>query len=489
MNCTIIPRDYQIDLVDRVRGKVRAGARRVILQGATGSGKTTAAAMLVRAAVDKGSRTLLLAHRRRLIKQMAERLAQFGVPYGVLMADLPDVQDEPWAVRNSHAQVQVASRDTLFSRTIRNEWISFPPADLVLVDEAHSSLEQYATMLQHYPQAVVIGMTATPTRGDGTGLGAYFDALVCTVPTSRLVADGYLVPVSCYAPRRQADGGKRAICGDAVYHWRKFAAGRPTVLFTSKVSASKAAVAAFLAAGIPATHIDAHSTDRERDEAAAGLESGKIKVVGNVAVWGEGVDVPCLSCCVLLRLASSYVTFAQCIGRIMRPYPGKTDAVLIDHSGAVFEHGFPDEDVEWTLNPDETVDARIDRDKKAGKRKEPVCCPRCAYVYSGAVQCPQCGYALFHTPPKATPKKDALLFPVSRDEQAALEREDQERYWKTCLGIVAAKGGKVSQAFAIFKRKFPDGSTRGFRHDPQPGEMRRSVAEVFPGFVRQGVQS
>lgn len=470
---TITPRDYQIDVVDRLRAKVRAGARRVILQGATGSGKTTCSSMLVKAAVDKGSRVLFLAHRRRLIHQKAARLGQFGVGYGLLMA----------GEHRGGAPVQVASRDTLVSRAVRNEWIGFPPADLVVIDECHTSPEQYQTILRHYPRAVVVGLTATPTRGDGTGLGAYFDALVCTVPTSRLVAAGHLVPVDCYAPQRSKEGGRRRVCGDVVYHWRKYAGGRPTVLFAPKVSASKAAAAAFEAAGIPAAHLDARSTDAERDDAAAALESGKVKVVCNCAVWGEGVDVPCLACCVLLRLASSYVTFAQCAGRVMRPFPGKERAVLIDHGGAVLEHGFPDEDVEWSLDESETVDERVRRAKKDGKRKEPVCCPRCAYLYAGAA-CPQCGYAPFRQPPKQVAKKDALLFPVDKGDAAALERADRERYWQTCLGIAAGKGGKVAQAFAMFKRRYPDASTRGFRHDPQPGEMRRPVVEVFPGFSR-----
>lgn len=469
----IQPRDYQIDVVDRLRRAVAAGARRVILQGATGSGKTTCSSMLVKAALEKQKRVLFLAHRRRLIEQKAERLEQFGVPYGILMA----------GEHRSNHPVQIASRDTLFSRAVRNGWIGFPPADLVIVDECHTSLNQYADMMRQYPKAVIVGLTATPTRGDGSGLGGYFDDIVCTVPVSKLIEDGYIVPVSCYAPQRKADGGKRELCGDVVYHWRMYGQNKPTVLFATDTDASKSAVNAFNAAGIPAVHIDAYTNDKDRDAAIEGLESGKIKVVGNCAIWGEGVDVPCLTVCILLRLASSYITFAQCVGRIMRPYQGKERAILIDHSGAVFQHGFPDEDVTWTLDQDETVDERVQRDKKEGKRKEPICCPKCGYLYSGAMQCPACGYVLFQAPKKAK-KKDELLFEVSRDDAVNMDRADMERYWQTCLGIQANRGGKVVAAFAMFKKKYPSGSTAGFRHDPPSGSYQKPVAEVFPGFVR-----
>lgn len=472
----ITPRDYQLDVVSRARARIAAGVRRLVIQGATGSGKTTVSSMICRSAVEKQKQVLFIAHRRRLIEQKAKRLEEFGVPHGIIM------QGE----RRSNAPVQVASRDTLLSRTIRNDWMRFPNADIVIVDECHNCIsEQYQSLLDHYPHAIIIGLTATPARSDGRGLGSFFQDIVCTVPTSRLIADEWLVPVRCYAPHKSGKDCKRELSGDPVYHWKKYGENRPTVLFTTKVNYSLAACAAFNAAGIPAAHIDAHTPDAERNAVIDGLNTGKIKIVSNVGVWTEGVDVPCLSCCILLRLASSYVLFAQCIGRIMRKHPGKTDAILIDHSGAVFEHGFPDEDVEWTLSEDESIDERVKKDKEAGKRKEPVCCPRCAMLFSGSMQCPACGYLLMKKP-KDAPKVDALLFEVPREQKEAADRETKERFWKRCLAIAANRGQSFAVASGMYKRKYPEGPSREFRHYPQGNEWRRGVAEVFPQFVRQG---
>jgi DNA repair protein RadD len=468
---TVTPRDYQVDVVDRVRSKVQAGARRVILQGATGSGKTTCSSMIVRAAVEKGSRVLFLAHRRRLIEQKSQRLDQFGIPHSVLMS----------GYGRSFLPVTVASRDTLFSRSVRNDWIEPPPADLVILDECHNSPEQYQTLLAAYPKAVVVGLTATPTRGDGTGLGGYFDALVCTVPVSKLVADGYLCPVTCYAPRGQAEG-KRVLHGDPVYHWKKYADGRPTILFAATVEASKAAAAAFVADGVPAAHLDAHSTDAERDAVVASVEAGRVMVLCNVGLYTEGVDIPCLSCCILLRMASSYVVFCQATGRIMRPHPGKDRGILIDHAGAIVEHGFPDEDVEWSLDESESVDDRVKKDKKDGKRKEPICCARCALVYSGVLQCPGCGYVPL-VKPKAQPKKDSLLFEVPRDLALNRGHEERERYWTKCLAVMAHRNGTCGAAAQMFRKKYPEGPEFTFRHYPASSQWRERVADVYPQFA------
>ena len=315
-------RPYQTDVIERVRQRLRDGSKRVLIQAPTGSGKTTCSSEIIRCATLKGKRSLFLAHRRRLVQQKCERLDNFGVTYGVVMRDDPRYRPG--------APVQVASRDTLISRGVRNDWIGLPPADLVIVDEArHGMSDGYAGLIDRYPDAVVIGLDATPARSDGRGLGDFYQALECTAPTSQLIREGFLVPVRCYAPDRKK-GQRRGLHGDPVANWRLYGEGRPTVLFTTRVAESRAVCDAFNAENIPAAHIDAHTPDRERDQVVARLRAGTLKVVSNCAIWTEGVDVPELSCCVLLRVAGSYVLFAQCLGRIMRPASGKTDAVLIE---------------------------------------------------------------------------------------------------------------------------------------------------------------
>lgn len=474
----VVLRNYQLDVIDRTSCRFRDGFKRVCIQGATGAGKNHITAEITRRAYLRGKRVVFLAHRRGLISQYAERLDLFGVPYGILMA----------GYKNESAPVQVASKDTLLSRTIRNEWHKPPQADLVIIDECHRTLgEEYMRLLEFYKDSFVVGCTATPTREDGKGLGDYYQALECTVPTSQLVKEGWLCPVRCYAPEIQIKGKgkvKRSIAGDPVKWWRNYAEGRPTILFAATKKASIACSVAFSAAGYPAEHMEDKTPDDEREAIVDRLRSGKTMIICNVGILGEGIDIPQLSCCILLCMAGSYTKFAQAVGRIMRPHESKKDAILIDHSGAVLVHGFPDEDVEWKLDIGESVDERIKKAKKAGDRKAPIVCPQCAYIFESSNVCPSCGYKLPAKRVEQTALKQQMLIEVPREVQIARDLEHKKRSWASCLAIQANMGRTMAAASAMFKRKhgvWPDASLGYYIH----GSLwHRKVADVFPQFVR-----
>ncbi len=187
-------RDYQLDVVGRARARIREGKRRVIIQAATGAGKGVMAAHLLSACADKGKRAVFLVHRRRLIDQMIENCLDYGHRPGLIMAGYPRTPSLP---------IQLASRDTLFSRAVTNEWMDLPDADLVILDEAHNCGARLEHLLGRYRDAVLIGMTATPVYSGGRGMGCPsgpYQALECTVPTSRLVEEGWLSPVKCFSP-------------------------------------------------------------------------------------------------------------------------------------------------------------------------------------------------------------------------------------------------------------------------------------------------
>ena len=317
---------FQLDLFDRVRAARAAGKRIIVVQGATGAGKTVWASYVVKGAAEKGSKVLFMAHRRRLVDQISEKLIDFQISHGVFMRG---------EEKNKNALVQVASRDTLLSRCVRNEWVGLPAADLVICDEAHhcSPESEYRRILENYPQATILLLSATPVCPDGNGLGPWAQAIECAAPTSQLVKDGYLVPLRCYAPDRKLRNGKarRGIAGDLVESWKSYAEGLPTVLFVSRIQHSLDAVQAFNDACVPAIHVDANTPDDVRDKAFDDVASGKIKVVSNVGIITEGVDVPALACCVLYCEVGGRVKLLQAAGRIMRRFPGKTHGVLIDH--------------------------------------------------------------------------------------------------------------------------------------------------------------
>lgn len=482
MTCSTQLRPYQLDVLERGRARLRAGCRRLLIQAATGAGKTHVSSELCRAAVAKGRRALFVAHRRRLIDQKCQRLRAFGVRHGVVMAASgPDLPYDP------DAPVQVASRDTLLARCVRPgvRGLSLPPADVVIVDEAHNLLaDQYLELVAAYANSVVVGLTATPARADGKGMGDYFDALECAVPTSQLVREGWLVPVRCYAPDRR-DARRGGVVGDPVAHWRRHADGRPTVLFAPKVAASLAAVAAFNAAGIPAEHIDAQTPDADRDAAVERVRSGRTMVVSNVNIWTEGVDVPELSCCVLLRRCTSYVLFAQAVGRVMRPSPGKADAVLIDHAGAVLRHGFPDDDVEWTLDVTDSVDRRNRERRERGDAPEPVLCPGCGLLYRPAAACPACGHVIRRRRPKAErgAAADGLLVEVGRAATEAARREEMVRHWHTCLRVMAYKGRTAAAASQMYRSRYGVWPDASLPNVPAAHQRGLRVAELYPQYL------
>ncbi len=446
----------QVDWVSRIR-EAAAHARVIVCQAATGFGKNTVAAYLAYTAFGKGKRCLMMVHRRKLVDQISDRLNQFGVPHSVLM------RGETY---RPSLQVHVLSRDTLSSRCVRNEFIDMPPADLIIVDEghhAHDPNSDYRRILSNYSQQTkILLLSATPAGPDGSGLGPWAQAIVCAATTPKLIEEGYLVGLRCYAPERKRKGKKflRGICGDLVESWKNYGEDRPTVLFVNRVQHSLDAVQAYLDAGIPAAHMDADTSDDDRERIFEEIASGKIKILSNVGIIGEGVDVPELSCCQLFCEIGGRTGLIQRVGRIMRSHPGKAHGILIDHGGNVFRHGFPDEYNEWPLggNADEDFKAK----KDAGDTEQALYCKHCEIVYHGDNGCPQCGKmptkppkSIFEPPP--IDSTNELL--VEADRQAGtgdFSREMKMKTWWAALMTAKKRNGSIGMARQIYYRKYKE---------------------------------
>jgi superfamily II DNA or RNA helicase len=206
MSSIPVLRPYQADCVDRLRAGYAQGYRALLFQLATGAGKTIVFGEITRRAAEKGRPTLVVAHRRELIRQASAKLDWAGVPHGIIAAGLD---------RDAGAPTQVGSVQTIARRLDQ-----MPPFDLIILDEAHHCrAATWHSVLAHQPHARLLGVTATPARLDGKGLGVAaggcFDDLVCGPSTQTLIDGGFLSPVRCFVPERNIDlSGVRVRAGD-----------------------------------------------------------------------------------------------------------------------------------------------------------------------------------------------------------------------------------------------------------------------------------
>lgn len=476
VECGITLRPYQERAVSQLENLIRSGKRRILLVGPTGMGKMVLAGYLMGRSSSKGSPSLFIADMRELIGQCKDKLTSYGVPCGVIMAQSDG--------ERNNALAQIASKDTLWSRAFRGDKMAAPSAKLVIPDEAHRSRsETWRKILDHYKSSVILGMTATPCRNDGKGMGgpSGYEAMLIVATYAELREAGFIVPSKVFAPTVPNLKGikiskgdyvkdeltkrmdKVELVGDIVKDWRKRADGRLTVVFASGVMHSIHIRNQFRKFGVSAEHVDSVNTNwDERTEILERFHRGEFSVLCNFGVLTTGWDEPAVSCMICARPTKSYGLWRQMAGRVLRAYPGKTDAIILDHSGAVFRHGYPDEDVEWELSEDANINDKIKEKlaKEAKVSREPYACPKCANVYRGP-ECPSCGY-------KPTPKERAVkmvdgeLKEVTRDQiRRSSTTEEKQKYWNACLGRVVGQNHKLGSAAGQYKQKFgvfPDGS-------------------------------
>jgi superfamily II DNA or RNA helicase len=473
-------RDYQTEVIGKIKAEVDAGKRRLVLVAPTGSGKTIIACSGIAEAVAAGKRVLVLVHRRELIEQMSAKLFAAGMDCGIIAAGFPSRYGE---------RVQVASIATLHARAVRTSRIDLPPADLVVVDEAHHCrAPTYRQLIDAYPEAVIIGMTATPCRGDGRGLGNIFESIVECPFVAELISAGFLVGTRVYAPTRPDLKGVKVQAGDyaqgqlenrmddaqltggIVEHWLKLAGGRSTILYAAGVGHSLHLRDEFRKAGVLAEHIDGSTPVEERDAILGRLAAGTVEVVTNCMVLTEGFDCPVVGCIVLARPTKHHGLFRQMVGRGLRPAPGKEHLLVLDHAGAVFEHGLVEEPVTWTLSEDHRASLPVQGSRASGKAPKLVTCPECRAVRYQGRPCPACGW-------RPQPKADS--FAVRDGELGEVDRNrnvrspqysdtEKQSFYRQLLWIVRERNFKPGWAAHKFKEKFGHWPPFGYAKPMEP---------------------
>lgn len=345
-------RPYQHEALAAIRAAYAEGVRRPLVVLPTGAGKTVVFAHLIR---DLPGRALVLAHRDELIGQAADKLRQVDPT-----AHVGRVQAgwDEWRSPVVVASVQSLAQSARLSRYRPGHFST------IVVDEAHHcTARTYRTILNHLgalepgTNVLTVGVTATPDRGDGVGLGHVFERIVYERGLPEMIAEGYLVPLRGIRVQLDADFGTLRVRAGEVSEsdaarllmaadapglvaaaYRRHAAGQRAIVFTPTVQVAEACAAALVAAGVRAESLDGTTPADERRAILARLRSGATSVVCNCSVLTEGFDEPRVSCVIVARPTRSRGLYAQMVGRAARLYPGKTHATILDVVGSTREH-------------------------------------------------------------------------------------------------------------------------------------------------------
>jgi superfamily II DNA or RNA helicase len=392
--------DYQKNVLRNLRASLEESGS-VVLQMPTGSGKTVTAAEFIRQESAKGP-VWFVCHRREIIRQVSRAFTSIGIRHDVI-APNPGKMDLGFGY-DPTARVKIASVQTLSRRLDQYE-----APRLVVWDECHHvAAGTWARMREELSGARHVGLTATPERLDGKGLADWFSGLICGPSIKELVSTGRLSKIRMFAPSQPDLTSARVSMGDyrkddadalmntpvligsAVEEYKRHANGTRAIVFATSVEASRNIAERFNAEGIRALHVDATTPLDERDAAIAGLSSGELKVLTNVEVFTEGVDVPRVETVILFRPTRSLTLYLQMVGRGMRVAEGKDALTVLDHAGLVYEHGFPDAEWEWSLDG-KAKQKRIGAARESGERIRK--CPSCSHVHEPASECPNCGHS------------------------------------------------------------------------------------------------
>lgn len=362
-------RPYQQEGENNIFAAWKAGEKNVMYQLVTGGGKTVLFVDIIKKFLLKKRRVILIAHREELITQAWNTLYRNQIYAGIIKADVKP---------NYALPCQVASIQTIIRRQ------KLPPADLVIIDEAHHSQEDnsYGTVLdRHYPAAYVLGVTATPYRLGGKGFTNLFDRLILGPKFTDLVNWGYLTPLRYFVAGIPDLRGVKIQGGDynqeqaekamdlvpLVDSYFEHCQGMSGVVFAVNVNHSRKIVDQYNANNVPAAHLDATTPSAERKQILEDFKNGRVKVISNVGIITEGFDFPDMEFVQLARPTLSLSLYLQMVGRVTRTdYNAIKDAssddhrrqlvasskkpfgYVLDNAGLYRTHGLPDQEFNWT---------------------------------------------------------------------------------------------------------------------------------------------
>ena len=421
----------QISTLNSVYDKYRAGYNHVLLQAATGSGKSAMASSLIKRSMGNGNLIWFVVPRRELIKQMSETFNDFDISHGVIASDYD---------YDPMASVYIVSLGTITRRLDRiTRWPS-----RVIYDEVHFGKDGLGNVIgaTQVCGARTLGLSATPNRSDGSGLGKWFETMVCGPSIRWLIENRRLSRYRAFAPDHidlskigkvagdynqgqlaQKMEQDRVLIGNSVKHYKKHAMGKLGITFAVGVKHSQLLAQAYRDAGIPAAHMDGDTPDDERKRIAIAFARREILQLCNsdLLTFGydissasgiKGVVIECMTDC---KPTMSLPLQMQKWGRVLRY--SDDPHLIFDHANNTDTHGLPDEDREWMLED------KPKAKRGSGERTiEVQSCPACYFVHKPALSCPSCGH-VYEVKAREIEEVDGEL-------QEVVWRERKKEKWK-----------------------------------------------------------
>lgn len=424
-------RPYQQAAKDEINALWASGTQNVLAVMPTGAGKTVLFSSIL---AETNGAAVAIAHRQELVGQMSLALARNEVRHRIIgpksLARAIAAMHLDELGRNyvdPSARCAAAGVDTLIRLDPHDPWL--PQVRRWILDEAHHLTQapgKWGKAIEMFPNAQGLGVTATPNRADGKGLGrhasGYIDAMVLGPTMRELIDAGYLTDYIIYAPPTPGDldlssvaisaatGDYNAdqlraavhksakLVGDVVEHYLRIAPGKLGVVFAVDIEEATKTADAFNAADVAAAVVSSKNSDQERRAILRRFHNRELTVLVNVDLFGEGFDLPAIEVVMMARPTHSYPLFAQQFGRALRLLDGKERAIIIDHVGNVLRHGLPDAKRTYSLDdrvrgsrnrsPDDVIPVRTCPNETGGPGGSP-----CGVVYERVYTCcPACGH-------------------------------------------------------------------------------------------------
>lgn len=482
-------RPYQQSLVAETYAQWDRGVQFVAMVSATGSGKSMTLTAIVAKERDRGQYVLVLAHRRELITQLSDTMGRMEIRHQVIAANKvvrfaakQSMENHGVNYVDPNARVMVASVQSMREAKIA-DLAKLGNKLTVVQDEFHHATKKSKTwggVLTPLLNAGArgLGPTATPCRADGQGLSRETDGYADVIvegPTMRwLIDNGYLSQYKIYCPptdlhlenvetskttgdykekELKAEIGRSHIVGDIVSHYLKICPGKRGITFTVGVDTAEEVAEEYRKRGVPAVALSGRNADEERVQAIRDLKSGKILQIVNDSLIGEGVDIPAVEVVSFARPTQSYALYAQMFGRALRPFEGKSHAIIIDAVSNVMRHGLPDAPREWSLDR---------RERRTGKSEPSTVrvCTACAAVYERFRDaCPDCGEPVPKPADRSGPMQvDGDLYELDPDVLAQMRnevvgaRETPEAMRDRLTGRYMPQAGVISEVRKQIKR-------------------------------------